>query len=129
MSIVVKTINENEYIEAISLSDMLELRNVDDIKKILSSFSCERNQDVHHFLLNKSIEFEKSNWSRTYLFMHINKQGRNYLLGYVSVAEKYINIEELKLSNTKRKSFARKAVEISGGKMYKDFFVRTDWKK
>ncbi|HBE8542627.1 TPA: N-acetyltransferase, partial [Clostridioides difficile] len=43
----------------VNLSNMLGELEEEEVKKILSSFSCPLNKDVEDFLKNKAIEFSK----------------------------------------------------------------------
>ena len=37
------------------------------LSRILSSFSCERDEDIENFLHSRAVEFEKLSKARTYL--------------------------------------------------------------
>ena len=50
-----------------NLSDLLDQLGEDEVKVILSSFSCPLNADVERFLREKAIEFSKRGFSKTHL--------------------------------------------------------------
>ena len=52
----------------VNLSNMLGELEEEEVKKILSSFSCPLNKDVEEFLKNKAIEFSKQGLASTHLF-------------------------------------------------------------
>lgn len=98
----------------------------DLLSQILSSFSCEQDEDIENFLHNKSVEFEKLSKSRTYLICDEEQLlSDNFYLedlkvyGYIAIAQKILSVPD-DWSNRKRK-------EIDGlnGKIYgepiKDF--------
>lgn len=39
------------------------------LSELLSSFSCEKDEDIEYFLHNRAIEFEKLSKARTYLVL------------------------------------------------------------
>lgn len=49
-------IPETHFVQ-FNLSDLLDQLGEDEVKKILSSFSCPMNADVEKFLKEKAIEF------------------------------------------------------------------------
>lgn len=38
-----------------------------ELREILSSFSCDQDEDIQNFLLERAVEFEKLSKTRTYL--------------------------------------------------------------
>lgn len=74
------------------------------LKKILSTFSCEKNLDVERFLLEQSIEFTKKNQSVTYLVLTVTE---GQFVGYFTIAIKPILVNAENFSNTVKKKFAR----------------------
>ena len=48
----------------------------DDLRQILSEFSCEKNQDVEDFLKRQAIDFTNKNQSVTYLVFATDKMTR-----------------------------------------------------
>ena len=43
------------------------MREGNELEKLLSSFSCKKDEDIEYFLQNRAIEFEKLSKARTYL--------------------------------------------------------------
>lgn len=68
-----------------------------DLKQILSEFSCEKNTDVEQFLKKQSIDFTKKNQSVTYLVLS-TEDGE--LLGYFSITLKSLTIHSDTVSNS-----------------------------
>lgn len=60
------------------------------VKEFLSSFSCDKDKDIENFLRDKSITFEKSSKTRTYIALSNDFK----ILGYVSLALKSLEIPE-----------------------------------
>ena len=85
------------------------MENEDEkVKKFLSSFYCERDQDIQKFLQNRAIDFERLSKSRTYLIVD-EEQVKSPLVpfeelviyGYISLAVKVFNAPET-ISNRQR---------------------------
>ena len=77
----------------------------DALKRILSSFSCAKDNDIENFLKNKTVDFERLSKARTYLIVDEVKliaEDRVIILGYVSLALKVLHIPD-GLSNASRK--------------------------
>lgn len=75
-----------------------------DLKEAISDFSCPRNPDVEHFLINNAIEFTKKNQSVTYLVLS-NEDGM--LVGYFTIALKPITVNANRMSNTVKRKLQR----------------------
>lgn len=88
-----------------SVIQLKEVMNQDyDLKKVFSTFS-SINEDVEDFLLNKSIQFESMDLSRTYLIFS-SYQGKSVLVGYYSITNKPLMMSKknfAKLSSTLKK--------------------------
>jgi len=69
----------------------------EDVLKILSSFSCERDKDVESFLRDKAVVQEKKHVSRTYLIVSNDEDSE--LMAYFAVAVSIIKDKDLKCSN------------------------------
>ena len=96
------------------------------LSQILSSFSCERDEDIENFLHNKAVEFEKLSKARTYLICdeeQILKEGfcldQLEIYGYVAIALKILSVPE-EWSNRKRKELDGLSAKIHGEPI-KDF--------
>lgn len=75
----------------VNLKLLVEEMGEDAAKSILSSFSCPMNRDVEYFLSKKAIDFSKNGWAQTHL-VFASFQGNWVLVGYFSLANKYIRI-------------------------------------
>lgn len=76
-----------------NLSDMITQLGENEVKTILSDFSCPLNQDVENFLKHKAIEFCKQGISSTYIIM-ASYQKKNVLVGYFTLANKIFCIDK-----------------------------------
>ena len=81
----------------------------DLLSQILSSFSCEQDEDISDFLHNRAVEFERLSKARTYLICDESQITSNgfcldqlKIYGYVAVAQKILSVPE-DWSNRKRK--------------------------
>ena len=96
------------------------------LSRILSSFSCERDEDIENFLHSKAVEFEKLSKARTYLICdeeQISKEefylDQLKIYGYVAIALKILSVPE-EWSNRKRKALDGLSAKIHGEPI-KDF--------
>jgi hypothetical protein len=102
----------------VNLKILVEEAGEDFAKQILSSFSCPLNQDVEVFLKLKAIEFAKQGLSQTHLVFTSYKQ-ENVLVGYFTLASKYITVKgSKKMSNTLKKRIRKFSVYDSRLKSY-----------
>ena len=93
-----------EFVQ-IKLDDMLNQLGENEVKSILSSFVCEKNKDVQMFLRDKAIEFSKQGLAKTTLVYWVSDDGvEKYLVGYFTVASKYLCVSKDSIS----KSLAKK---------------------
>ena len=76
----------------------------DELRQILSEFSCPMNPDVERFLKYSSIEFAKKNQSVTYLVFSV-ADGK--LLGYFTLALKPLTVRGETVSNTIKRKLLR----------------------
>lgn len=74
---------------------------------MLSSFECSRDKDVENFLKHKSIRFEKSDVSRTFLILDecnlMNEENKFNILGYFSLSMRNITLPEEMKKSLRRK--------------------------
>ena len=96
------------------------------LSQILSSFSCEWDEDIETFLHSRAVEFEKLSKARTYLICdveQISKEGfcldQLKIYGYVAIALKILSVPE-EWSNRKRKELDGLSAKIHGEPI-KDF--------
>ena len=76
----------------------------DELRQILSEFSCPLNPDVERFLKYSSIEFTKKNQSVTYLVFSV-ADGK--LLEYFTLALKPLTVRGETVSNTVKRKLLR----------------------
>ncbi len=76
----------------------------DDLRQVLSEFSCEKNPDVEKFAKEQSIEFAKKQQSVTYLVFSTEDAE---FVGYFAITIKPITINAEPFSNTTKKKLAR----------------------
>ncbi|MCH5248740.1 MAG: GNAT family acetyltransferase [Lachnospiraceae bacterium] len=76
----------------------------EELRKLLSEFSCDKNLDVERFLKEQSIEFTKKNQSVTYL-VFANEDAA--LVGYFTIAIKPISVNADNFSNAMKRKIAR----------------------
>lgn len=75
-----------------NLSDMITQLGENEVKSILSDFSCPLNPDVENFLKHTAIEFSKQGISSTYIIMASYRK-EYVLVGYFTLANKIFCIE------------------------------------
>lgn len=96
----VTVFNIREYLSAKDDKDLGE----EELRKLLSEFSCGINLDVERFLKEQSIEFTKKNQSVTYL---VFSNDDATLVGYFTITIKPISVNAEKFSNTLKRKIAR----------------------
>ena len=96
----VTVLNIREYLAATENGRFGE----EELKELLSEFSCSKNADVERFLKEQAIEFTKKNQSVTYLVFHSQDAS---LVGYFTLAIKPICVSAKKFSNTTKRKIAR----------------------
>jgi hypothetical protein len=96
----------NDKFFYINIRDYLALGNDDKagepmLARVLSGFSCPKNQDVANFLKKNAVEFTKKSQSVTYLVFSVESKE---LLGYFTLALKPLSVRgETVSKTTKRK--------------------------
>lgn len=92
MHINIPGIKNTQFIQ-FNLCDLLEQLGEEDVKSILSSYSCPLNTDVEYFLKAKSIEMSRRNFSKTYLVYWSTEDGTELeFVGYYALASKFITV-------------------------------------
>lgn len=91
----------------INLKDMISEIGEQEVKTILSDFSCPLNPDVEHFLKHTAVEFAKQSIASTYIIM-ASFRGAYVIVGYYSLANKIFCVERDSLPNKKWRSRIRK---------------------
>ena len=96
----------NDKFFYINIRDYLALGNDDKagepmLARVLSDFSCPKNQDVANFLKKNAVEFTKKSQSVTYPVFSVESKE---LLGYFTLALKPLSVRgEMVSKTTKRK--------------------------
>lgn len=94
-----------------NLSDLLEQLGEDEVKTILSSFSCPPNLDVENFLKSRAIEFSKRGFSKTHLvYWKTEDNSERELIGYYTIASKFITVQKNVVSNTQARKLKEHGV-------------------
>ena len=95
-----------------SILEMIELYGEEKCQNILSSFHCPLNQDVENFLHNKAISFTKQYLAMTFL-VFITHNNQLLLVGYYTLANKFLSLSDTKLSKTiQKKSRHKKSLVV-----------------
>ncbi len=90
----ISEINTNTHFVQVNVSDLLDQLGEDEVKDILSSFSCPLNADVEKFLKTKAIEFSKRGFSKTHLiYWATEDEQEKEFVGYYTIASKFITIQ------------------------------------
>ena len=89
----------------INILDLLDAVGEDEVRSILSDFSCPKNQEIGKYLLNNALDFAKQKMSITYLVF--DEQRR--LAGYFTLTHKSSLISIDMLSKTSQKKLTRYA--------------------
>ncbi|RZT02889.1 N-acetyltransferase [Cuneatibacter caecimuris] len=96
-----------EFIQ-IKLEDMISELGENVAKSILSTFSSPNNADVQDFIRNKAIEFSKQALSKTTLIYWMSEDEKEkYLVGYYTLANKFLNVCQDSISKTMSKRLFR----------------------
>lgn len=98
-----------------SLEEMIEESGEENVKSILSGFSCSLNPDVEHFLRSTAIEFAKKRTGVTYLVFR-KQQDKMDLVGYYALANKCLIIHTDGLSKSTIKRLERYGTTDDEGK-------------
>lgn len=96
-------------IKIVNLNNLIESIGEEKAKSILSNFSCPLNLDVESFLKFKAIEFAKQGLAATHLVYKKYKK-QPVLVGYFSLANKYITVGKNKVSRTVGRRIAKFSV-------------------
>ena len=81
-----------------NLKIMLEELGEEQTTALLSKFSCPLNEDVEAFFRKKALEFARQGFSQTHLVL-ASYRGQPEIVGYFTLANKYITISNDKISN------------------------------
>lgn len=89
--------------QVINILDMIESVGEDEVKSILSEFSCQKNPEIENFVKNNAVEFAKKKMSITYLVVDATESVR----AIFTLTHKAIELTNENLSNTMRKRIQR----------------------
>ena len=95
----------SDYIQ-INLNDLIEQIGEDDVKHLLSSFSCPLNSDVEGFIKYKAIEFSRRGFAKTHLVFWTS-ENESELVGYYSLAQKSFTLSKGSVSNSLYKKLSQ----------------------
>jgi hypothetical protein len=77
----------------INLQDLLDQFGEEQVKNILSDFSCPKNPDVERFIKDSAIPFHKQGIASTYIIL-ASYQKSYVFVGYFTLANKYICVKK-----------------------------------
>ena len=89
--------------QVINILDMIESVGEDEVKSILSEFSCQKNPEIENFVKNSAVDFAKKKMSITYLVVDTTETVR----AIFTLSHKAIELTNENLSNTMRKRIQR----------------------
>lgn len=95
-----------QHIKQINILDMMRMYGEDSCKSILCTFVCPLNFDVEDFIHNKAIEFARQRIAITFLVFKETDNG-SALVGYYTLANKFVSIAGAHLSKTLQKKIAK----------------------
>lgn len=95
--------------KVVNLKLMVEELGEERTKELLSSFSCQFNEDVENFFTQKAVEFSKRSLSQTHI-VYASYRGKAEIAGYFTLANKYITVKKNRLSGSLAKRIAKFAV-------------------
>lgn len=98
-------------IQQYNLHNLIEKVGRNEIERFISTFECNLDREIEHFLLEKAIIYEQHNISRTFLVVNDNHE-HVYLLAYYTIVMKEFKLEE-KLSRSKKKKYLGTTFEIN----------------
>ncbi len=94
----------------INILDLIDAAGEDEVKNILSDFSCPKNDEIDNYIRNNAIDFAKRKMSVTHLVM--NDKGK--VVAFFTLAHKAVSISDDMLSSTARKRIKRYAqIDVS----------------
>lgn len=104
-------------IKEISILDALDIYGEDNCQSLLSSFHCPLNQDIQSFLHNKAISFAKQHLAMTFLVLILHNN-QSFLVGYYTLANKFLSLSDTTLSKTIQKKILKFAQFEPNSKQY-----------
>ncbi len=101
----------------VNLKILIEEHGKEFAQKLLSDFSCPLNTDVEYFLHKNAIIFSEQSLSQTHL-VFASYQNSPVLVGYFTLANKYITVSGKHISKTLKKRLSKFAPYDSDTKGY-----------
>ena len=97
----------------VNILDLTETIGENEVKNILSEFTCPKNEEIESFLRKNAIEFAKRKMSITYLVF--SNDENQYFLGYFTLTHKssLVPLETLSKTNQKKLSMHSKLDETT----------------
>ncbi len=95
-----------QHIKQMNILDIMKIYGEDSCKTVLSTFMCPLNPDVEDFIHNKAIEFARKRIAITFIVFKETERG-SALVGYYTLANKFISISGTHLSKTLQKKIAK----------------------
>ncbi len=89
----------------VNILDMLEAIGEENLKVVLSDFSCPLNKEIENFVWHNAIEFAKKKMSITYFLMDAGGE----IAAIFTLTHKAVEIGSAELSSTMRKKLNRYA--------------------
>lgn len=110
----------NDYV-AVNILDMMDAIGEDNVRTILSDFSCPINQEIEYYIKNNALEFARRKMSITYLVM--DSDGN--LVAIFALTHKAVQLSAHGLSSSTRRRVERYARldEASGTYMLSAFLI------
>lgn len=89
-----------------NILDLMDLYGEEECKAILSSFACPFGKDVEDFIHRNAMEFAKQRIAMTFL-VFLEKDEQLHMLGYYTLANKFVSVSGHMLSKTMQKRISR----------------------
>lgn len=89
-----------------NILDMMKMYGEDSCRAVLSTFMCLLNLDVEYFIHNKAMEFARQWIAITFIVFKETESG-SALVGYYTLANKFVSISCTHLSKTLHKKIAK----------------------
>lgn len=91
--------------KAINILDLIDSIGEEELRNILSEFSCPKNPEIENFVKNSAVDFAKKKISITHLLMDENSK----LMAFFALTHKAVKIQDDVLSSTQRRKINRYA--------------------
>jgi len=76
------------------LYELLSTTDENDLQSLLSSFHCSAEPAAENFLKNTAIRHEKNGISRTYLFLEQDREDKDIVVGFFTLAVKCLSVNK-----------------------------------